>query len=110
MLKTLTTLGFTETDARVYVFLTTEGPQQARSIAEALKIYKRKLYRGLKKLQQKGLVNASQEHPAQFSAVAFDKILDRLIKTNLKEAQRIEQEKQEILNQWHSIINKQAPS
>jgi sugar-specific transcriptional regulator TrmB len=109
MLKTLKTLGFTETDAQVYVLLTTEGPQQARNIAEALKIYKQKLYRGLKKLQQKGLVNASQEHPAQFSAVSFDKILDLLIKTNLKEAQRIEQEKQEILNQWHSIINKQSP-
>jgi sugar-specific transcriptional regulator TrmB len=110
MLKTLTTLGFTETDAQVYVYLITEGPQQARSIAEALKIYKRKLYRGLRKLQQKGMVNASQEYPAQFSAVPFDKILELLIKTHLKEAQRIEQEKQEILNQWHSIINKQSPS
>jgi sugar-specific transcriptional regulator TrmB len=110
MLKTLTALGFTETDAQVYVFLTTEGPQQAKDIAEALRIYKRKLYRGLRKLQKKGLVNANQEHPSQFSAVSFDKILDLLIKTHLKEAQRIEQEKEEILNQWHSIINKQSPS
>jgi len=110
MLKTLTTLGFTETDAQVYVFLTTEGPKQARDIAEALRIYKQKLYRGLKKLQKKGLVSANQEHPAQFSAVAFDEILELLIKIHLKEAQRIEQEKDEILNQWRSIINKRHPS
>ena len=105
-----TTLGFTETDAQVYVFLTTEGPQHVRDIAEALRIYKRKLYRGLRKLQKKGLVNANQEHPARFSAVAFNEILELLIKTHLKEAQRIEQENEEILNQWHSIINKQSPS
>jgi sugar-specific transcriptional regulator TrmB len=110
MLKTLATFGFTETDAQVYFFLTTEGPQQARDIAEALRIYRRKLYRGLRKLRQKGLVNASQERPAQFSAVSFDKILDLLIKTHLKEAKRIEQEKQEILSQWYSIMNKKSSS
>lgn len=110
MLKTLTTLGFKETDAQVYVYLTTEGPQQARNIAGALKIYKRKLYRDLKKLQQKGMINVSQEYPAQFSAIPFDKILDFLIKTHMKEAQRIEQEKEEILNQWHTTINKHSPS
>jgi sugar-specific transcriptional regulator TrmB len=94
----------------VYVFLTTEGPQHVRDIAEALRIYKRKLYRGLRKLQQKGRVNVSQEHPAQFSAVSFDKILDLLIKTHLKEARRIELEKQEILSQWHLIMNNKSSS
>jgi sugar-specific transcriptional regulator TrmB len=110
MLKTLAALGFTETDAQVYVYLASEGPQEAKDIAEALEIHERKLHRDLRKLQQKRLVNASQEHPAQFSAVAFDKILDLLIKTHLKEAQRIEQEKQEILSQWHSIMNKKTSS
>jgi sugar-specific transcriptional regulator TrmB len=108
MLKTLTTLGFKETEAQVYVSLTTEGPQHARDIAEALRIYKRKLYRDLRKLQQKGLVNASQEQPAQFSAVSFEKIIDLLIKTHLKEARRIEREKQEILSQWHLIMNNKS--
>ncbi len=110
MLKTLGTLGFTETDVQVYVHLALEGPQQARSIAEVLKIYKRKLYRELRKLQNKGMVSASQEHPAQFSAVSFDKILDLLIKTHLKEAQRIEQDKEEILIQWHATVNKHSAS
>jgi len=106
MLRTLILLGFTETDAQVYVYLTIVGPRQARSIAEAMKIYRQKLYRSLRKLQQKGMVNSSHDRPAQFSAVSFDKILDLLIKTHLKEAQRIEQEKEEILNQWHTTMNR----
>ena len=110
MLKTLTTFGFKETDAQLYVYLLTEGAQQAKNVAEALKICKRKLYRDLKKLQQKGIINVNQEHPAEYSAIPFDKILDLLIKTHMKEAQRIEQEKEEILSQWHAAINKQPTS
>ena len=48
MLKTLVNLGFTETDAQVYVYLATEGPQKASDIAEELQIYKLHLYRILK--------------------------------------------------------------
>jgi sugar-specific transcriptional regulator TrmB len=43
-------LGFTETDAQVYTFPATEGQQEARDIAEAVKLHKLQLYRISKKM------------------------------------------------------------
>jgi sugar-specific transcriptional regulator TrmB len=104
MLKTLESLGLKHLDAEVYVYLAQNNPQKARDIAEALETYKRQLYRSLRKLQRKGMVSASQERPALFSAVSFDKVLDLCIKTNKEEAQRIEENKEQILSMWRSKI------
>jgi sugar-specific transcriptional regulator TrmB len=104
MLKTLESLGLKHPDAEVYVHLVQNDPQKARDIAEALETYKRQLYRSLKSLQRKGLVSASQERPARFSAVAFDKVLDLFIIENREEAQRIEENKEQLLSMWRSKI------
>jgi sugar-specific transcriptional regulator TrmB len=104
MLKTLENLGLKHLDAEVYVYLAQSNPQKARDIAEALETYKQQLYRSLRKLQRKGMVSASQERPARFSAVSFDKVLDLFIKNNREEAQRIEESKEQILSMWRSKI------
>jgi sugar-specific transcriptional regulator TrmB len=109
MLKTLVSLGFDERDAQVYVFLATEGPQEARDIAEALQIYKRRLYRSLKNLQSKGIINASSEYPARFSAVLFEKVLDLLIKAKTEQEQALQESKEELLSTWRSITKKDSP-
>src|SRR4030066_2034480 len=104
MLKTLESLGLKHLDAEVYLYLAQNEPQKAGDIAEALETYKRQLYRSLKNLQRKGMVNASQERPAWFSAVSFDKVLDEFSKDNREEAQRIEENKAQILLIWRSKI------
>jgi sugar-specific transcriptional regulator TrmB len=108
VLKALASLGISQTDAEVYVFLATGGPQKARDIATALEMYKRKVYRSLKSLQSKEIVNTTLERPAQFSAIPFDKVLNLLIKAHLKEAQYIEQNKEEILSHWNSMITRNS--
>ena len=97
-------LGLSQVDAEVYVFLATKGSQKARNIAMALKTYRRKIYRSLKILQNKEIVNATLKRPAQFSAIPFDKVLNLLVKAHLKEVQYIEQNKEEILSYWNSMI------
>jgi sugar-specific transcriptional regulator TrmB len=109
MLKTLASLGFTETDAQVYVYLATEGPQKASDIAEALKIYKQQLYRILKSLQSKGIVNASPEYPAYYSAVVFEKVLDLLIKAKTEQQKALQESKEELLSTWRSLTKKNPP-
>jgi sugar-specific transcriptional regulator TrmB len=110
VVRSLVGLGLKLSDAEVYVFLATNGPQKARDIATALKMYKRKIYRSLKSLQSKEIVNATLECPAKFSAIPFDKVLNLLIKTHLEEARYIEQSKKEILSQWHAMINDKSAS
>jgi sugar-specific transcriptional regulator TrmB len=108
MLKTLVSLGFTETDSQVYIFLTTEGPQKARDIAQALNLRSQQLYRTLKKLRSKGMVNAFPESPARFSAVLFEEALDLLVKAKKEQQEALQESKEELLSTWRSIIEKSS--
>ena len=106
MQKTLIKLGFTETEAQVYSYLTTEGPRKAKDIAEALNMHRQKLYGILKNLQNKAIVNASPEHPTQFSAVLFEKVLDQLVKTKVEQHKALQESKKELFSTWRAITKK----
>jgi sugar-specific transcriptional regulator TrmB len=96
-------LGLTQMDSKVYLFLAKRGLQQARDISKSLKMNKQQLYRSLTNLQSKGIVSATLEHPARFSAIPFEKVLDLYVRTKTEEAQSIQQNKDAILSVWRSI-------
>ncbi len=75
ILRTLENLGFSPYDAQVYLFLGKRGPQKTKDISHALKMSKQRLYLILKNLQSKGVVHATIEHPAKFSAIPFERVL-----------------------------------
>jgi sugar-specific transcriptional regulator TrmB len=108
VLKTLLGFGLTEMDAKVYIFLAKKGLQKAIDIAKSMKMNKEQLYRSLKKLQSKGIVTATLEHPARFSALPFEKALDLFVKAKMEEAQEIKQNKDEILSFFQSIAVKET--
>jgi sugar-specific transcriptional regulator TrmB len=108
MQKTLISLGFKEADTQVYMFLSTEGPKKARDIAEDLNLSSQQLYRILKKLQSRGLVNASNEYPACFAAVLFEKVLDLLVKAKKEQHETLQESRKELLSTWRSIIKDSA--
>jgi sugar-specific transcriptional regulator TrmB len=108
MLTTLVKLGFTETDAQVYVFLSNEGPQKAKEVAEALNLHRQQLYLILKNLLARGIIKASPEYPARYSAVLFEKVLDRLIEAKMEQQQSLEANKKELLSTWRSLTEKAA--
>jgi sugar-specific transcriptional regulator TrmB len=64
---------------------------------------------GLKNLQGKGVVNASTECLARFSAVMFEKVLDRLIEAKMEQQQTLEENKKELLSTWRSITKISKP-
>jgi|WetSurMetagenome_2_1015567.scaffolds.fasta_scaffold1493326_1 sugar-specific transcriptional regulator TrmB len=105
----LLNLGFKQKEAEAYVFLSIKGPHGAKEIAGALKINKRKVYRILKKLQTKEIVNSTISLPAQFSAVAFSRVLDKLIEKTLGEADSIEAKKDDIISLWGSCLKGNKP-
>jgi sugar-specific transcriptional regulator TrmB len=103
VLKTLESFGLSRMDAEVYVYLAKKGPQKGLDIADALKIRKQQLNFILKNLQSKGVVTASPEHPALFSAVAFEKALDLLVEANMEQAKAIKETKEELLSSWRNM-------
>jgi len=104
LLKTLIDLGFSKNEAEVYLLLYKEGPKKAKDIAQALRVYKRKVYRTLKNLQQTNIVLSTSLVPATFSAVSFDLVLDQFTKANLEQANRLEKNKEKIVALWKSGI------
>lgn len=105
IIKALNGLGLTSTDAKVYVHLATKGPQKIENIGDALKLKESLIYQSIVSLQLKGLVNLVASTASLFFALPFDKALDLLVKAHIKEAENIEQDKNEILSRWRSITD-----
>ena len=103
MLKLLETFGLARTDAEVYIYLAKKGPKREQDLANALKMAEQQLCVSLKSLQSRGIVTATVEQSALFSAVAFEKILDFIVKANIEQAQAIKETKEEILDSWRSM-------
>ena len=103
VLKTLTNLGLTQLEAKVYLYLSKRGPQKAGDTAKALKLAKQQLYPTLKRLRRKGIATSTLEHPARFSALAFDKVLDLFVKAKMDEVQLVQRNKDELISDWQNI-------
>jgi sugar-specific transcriptional regulator TrmB len=101
--NTLKNVGLTEKEAQVYIFLAKNGVLKGGEIAKQTKTNKAEIYRILKSLQKKGLVESTLESPVRFTAVAFEKVLDSSIKVKIDEAAQIEKTKEEILVYWKNL-------
>lgn len=108
MMRILQNLGFKQTDSEVYLFLTTMGPQERKSIAVALHLNKQQLYRTLKNLQSRGIVNVSQQSPAFFSATNIEEIVDSMINAKKEQALTLHQTKEVLLSSWRVITEKDS--
>ena len=106
VLRTLEGFGLTRRDAEVYVYLAKAGPRKGRDLTTGLKMTKQQLYPILKGLQKKGVVTSSSKRPALFSALAFEELLNLIVKLNLEQAQIIKETKDELLANWRNAAKK----
>lgn len=107
LIKGIVSLGLQRAEAEIYIYLVKCGPQKAQNIAEALRMNKQSLYRYLRGLKCKEIVEENFKHPAFFSAVPLDYSLGKLIEIHLMNSKDIEKERDEILNQWRAVATKQ---
>jgi sugar-specific transcriptional regulator TrmB len=104
VIKALKSLGLTETEAKVYVYLAKKGPLEEKDLAKTLKLTKHQLCLSLEKLLNKGMVNAIPELKTKYSAIALEKVLDQLMKATQKQAEVLQESKEGILFAWRSMI------
>ncbi len=100
---TLKTFGLTDKETEVYIYLAKQGVQKTSQIAKALKANKGLVYRILKSLEQKELVEITLESPSRYIVVPFERIIDNYIQSKREEATRIEDKKQDLLSDWKQI-------
>lgn len=103
IISILKNIGFTAKEAEIYLFLSKYGLQKGLEIARHTKTHKALVYRIIKSLQSKGMVEATLESPTRFIATPFEKVLDTSIKQKREEVDAIEKAKKEVLAEWGRI-------
>jgi sugar-specific transcriptional regulator TrmB len=106
--KTLESLGLSQTEARIYVFLEKNGSHKDIDIAHALNLHRKEFVSSLKKLQDKKIVKASAKQTIEFSAVPFEKAIDLLIQLKKEQAQSLQERKTELLSSWQNVTKKES--
>jgi sugar-specific transcriptional regulator TrmB len=93
-------LDLSQTDAKVYIHLASNGPKKARAIVDYLNINRGQVYKSLRRLQNKGATVSSNEHPIKFSAVPFEDVLDMLMKIKKEQAEILRDYKEELISDF----------
>ena len=98
--------GLTGKEADTYILLAKIGPMKGTDISKQMKRNKGQVYRLLKVLQNKGLVESTIETPTRFVAVSFETALDMFAKVKRDEAQLIEEKTKDLIDDWKKISKK----
>jgi sugar-specific transcriptional regulator TrmB len=106
-MKILENFGFSKADAEVYIYLAKKGPRREIDLSKALKLTGKNLDLILKNLQTKGIVTATVEQSELFTALPFKIVLDQLVKSHIKQASVITENKEILLASWRSSIQKE---
>ena len=108
-MRVLNELGLSAQEAKVYLYLSKSGTQKAIEISKYLKIHKVEVYRFLKNLENKGLVESTLERPTRFAAAPFEEVLDDLISKRRKITTALQDQKEKILRHWDAMNVEKMP-
>ncbi|MFX1301034.1 MAG: TrmB family transcriptional regulator [Promethearchaeota archaeon] len=106
----LRSFGVTEKETEVYILLAKKGIHKTGYIAKQLRTNSGLVYRILKSLQKKGLVEATLEYPTRYTAVPLEKVIDVFIKSKRDEVAQIEKAKKDLLSDWKKISQSELES
>ncbi len=86
VLKTLGSLGLSQAESKVYVYLAKVGPSKAKDLSNGLRIPKQQLYPTLNSLKKKGIITSRPERATVFAALAFEELLNLFMKLGAEQA------------------------
>ena len=96
-IETLTKLGLTVNQARIYLALLQKGSATAKGIAEASKIARPDVYRTIPTLQKEGIVEKIMTKPATFQAIPIKYVLPMMLKSQSEEQKNLKRKTEELL-------------
>jgi len=95
--------GLTPNQSKVFFYLGKIGAKTASDIAKAVNIPRSETYHLLTALQNKGIVEASFQHPIQFTALAIKKAVNILISTETERLNKLKKSGPELEERWEKI-------
>ena len=107
MFKEMTELfskfGLSQYESSIYILLAKNGRKTAPQIFRTLRIPRTETYRILTKLQGRGLVTSSFDHPMTYTASPINKVVESLINQEKNRINDLEAHKQELIELFHKI-------
>ena len=102
--------GLSRVESEVYVYLAKAGPSKAEELGGRLKMTIQQIYPALKDLEKKGIVVSKPERTRLFIAIAFEELLQLLMKLSAEKAEAVRETKQELVESWQEITKQDANS
>jgi sugar-specific transcriptional regulator TrmB len=106
--NTLSKLGLSKNEVRVYLYSARHGERKASEISEALCLHRTETYRILRDLEKRGMVSSVFEKPLKFIATPFEKAIDLLIEAKKLKINLLERKKQSLVEIWLSLPHLQV--
>jgi sugar-specific transcriptional regulator TrmB len=106
VLKTLGSLGLSQAESKVYLYLAKVGPNKAKDLSSGLRMTKQQLCPVLNSLKKKGIVTSRTERTPVFAALAFEELLNLFMKLGAEQQKTIEETKRELTNSWLDMTKK----
>ena len=98
-----TTFGLTPNQIKVFFYLGKIGAKTASEISKAVIIPRSETYHLLTALQNKGIVDASFQHPIKFTAMSIEKTIEVLINTEIERLNKLKKSGPELQKIWEKI-------
>jgi len=99
----LVSFGLTPNQSKVFFYLGKIGAKTASDIAKAVNVPRSETYHLLTALQNKGIVEASFQHPIQFTALPIKKAVKLLISTETERLNRLKKSGPILEEIWEKI-------
>lgn len=99
----LLVFGLTPNQSKVFFYLGKIGAKTASDIAKAVNVPRSETYHVLTALQNKGIVEASFQHPIQFTALSIKKAVNILISTETERLNKLKKSGPELEEMWEKI-------
>ncbi len=99
----LVSFGLTPNQSKVFFYLGKIGAKTASDIAKAVNVPRSETYHLLTALQNKGIVEASFQHPIQFTALPIKKAVNLLINTETERLNKLKKSGPILEEIWEKI-------
>lgn len=101
-------LGLSEVDAKVYIYLAKKGPHEQKDLAKALKLTKNQLCLCLERLFSKKMVTVTTEQTITYSAIELEKVLDEFVVSGNEQVKALQISSNDLLLAWHGMTEKNS--
>ena len=109
--KLLNALGFSNLEAKVYIYVSKLGPLLNEEIASQLDIKLMDLCQILDRLVKRGVITPTIVNELSYTALPFEELLDTFVRTEIDRNEEVMRNHQQLISTWKNLtrINEEQP-